>query len=164
MATKIKRILPSEAAAALGSIKSAKKAASSAANGIKTRWQAKPLEELACTCGKCPDSPKTYCPRGRAIIRRHAKANPPAWLAERGNMTTTNNIEYSNVATDNVESFAALAASKRDKLRALMVAPEAEREAALQASAPIAAAYYETATGREELADWRAIQGEPFHD
>ena len=78
-------------------------------------------------------------------------------------MTTKNNIEYSNVESD-VESFAALAAKRQSELRALMLAPETEREAALQASAPIAAAYYETETGREELADWRAIQGEPFHD
>jgi hypothetical protein len=161
MATKTKRILPSDAARALGSISTPKKAASSAANG-KRRGML-PLEELTCTCGKCPDNPKTYCPRGRAIIRRRDKENPPAWLAERGNMTTTNAIEYSNVAPD-TESFAALAAKRQSELRALMLAPEAEREAALRASAPIAAAYYETETGREELADWRAIQGEPFHD
>ena len=28
----------------------------------------------------------------------------------------------------------------------------------------IAERYYATPEGREELADWRAIQGEPFHD
>lgn len=67
-------------------------------------------------------------------------------------------------ASDNPESFAALAARKRDRLRALLAAPESEREAALKAGAPLAAAYYSTEAGREELADWRAIQGEPFHD
>lgn len=61
------------------------------------------------------------------------------------------------------ENFAAIAKRRREELRALMAAPLAEREAALSASAPIAAAYYATLEGREELADWRAIQGEPFH-
>lgn len=98
MDTQKKRILPSEAAAALGSIRTPKKAASSAANGIKTRWQAKPLEALTCTCGKCPDSPKTYCPRGRAIIRRRAKAEAQANAQGSGSMTNT--IEYSKVETN----------------------------------------------------------------
>jgi len=89
MDTQKKRILPSEAAAALGSIRTPKKAASSAANGIKTRWQPKPLETLTCTCGKCPDSPKTYCPRGRAIIRRRAKAQAQANAQGTDSMTST---------------------------------------------------------------------------
>jgi DNA-binding PadR family transcriptional regulator len=114
-----------------------------------------PLAAFACTCEKCPDQPKTYCPRGRAIIRRQR--------AQKDDMTST--IENSRVATDDTgESFAALAARKRDKLRTLVAAPEAQREAALKANAPIAAAYYKTEAGRAELADWRAIQDEPFHD
>ena len=71
----------SEAAATLGRIKSERKtqaarqnAKQPRPNGRKTRKQ-KPLEAFACTCGKCPDDPKTYCPRGRAIIRRRATAN-----------------------------------------------------------------------------------------
>lgn len=99
MATQTKRILPSEAAAALGSIKTPKKAASSAANGIKTRWQAKPLEALTCTCNKCPNDPKTYCPRGRAMIRRAAKEKAQANQAQVkiGGSTMTNVIEYSTI-------------------------------------------------------------------
>ncbi len=83
MVTKTRRILPSEAAAALGSISTPKKAASSAANGIKTRFKAKPLAAFTCTCGKCPDNPKTYCPRGRAIIRRRDKLSVPTDAAAR---------------------------------------------------------------------------------
>ena len=62
------------------------------------------------------------------------------------------------------ENFAAIAKRRHEELRALMAAPLAEREAAMNASAQIAVAYYATPEGREELADWRAIQGEPFHD
>lgn len=62
------------------------------------------------------------------------------------------------------ENFASLATRRHEELRTLMAAPMVEREAALSASAPVAAAYYATPEGREELADWRAIQGEPFHD
>ena len=79
-----------------------------------------------------------------------------------------NPIEYSNDMTaqtpDDMESFAAMAARGREELHALVAAPMAQREAALEANAPIAAAYYETPEGREELADWGAIQGEPFHE
>jgi TPP-dependent indolepyruvate ferredoxin oxidoreductase alpha subunit len=69
-----KGISPSEAAAALGSIRTPKKAASSAANVARTQFKEKPLEELAaCTCGGCPDNPKTTCPRGLVIRRRQAR-------------------------------------------------------------------------------------------
>jgi hypothetical protein len=60
----------------LGSRRSERKAESSRRNSLKTRFQSKPLHELECTCGKCPDDPKTYCPRGRAIRRRLAKGQP----------------------------------------------------------------------------------------
>lgn len=57
-----------EAMRAIGSIKTPKKAVTSAANGRKN--VGRPLETFACNCGKCPDDPKGYCPRGRAIKRR----------------------------------------------------------------------------------------------
>ena len=69
--------LISKAMSVIGSRTSEKKAATSAANGRKGGRPAgalKPLESFTCTCGKCPDDPKTYCPRGRAIIRRRAQA------------------------------------------------------------------------------------------
>ena len=75
----------------------------------------------------------------------------------------TNTIEYSIVAPE-VNNFAALCEEKRAKLHALMAAPESERQAIIEVSAPVAAAYYATPEGMAELADWRAIQGEPFHD
>lgn len=164
----------SEAMGLLGRRKTEKKRAAVARNNVATRFQAKPLEELQCVCGQCPDHPKTYCPRGRAIVRRQRKASDQAKESQAnqaraeaqgsGSMTSTSEaIEYSIVAPE-VADFAALVEEKRARLHALMAAPEAEREAALEASAPIAAAYYETPEGREELADWRAIQGEPFHD
>lgn len=58
----------SEAMRILGSRKSEKKAAASRANLQKR--QLKPIEEFVCVCHKCPNDPKTYCLRGRAIIRR----------------------------------------------------------------------------------------------
>ena len=47
---------------------------------------------------------------------------------------------------------------------ALARAPQAVRAIVMQRSGEIAARYYATPEGQEELADWRAIQGEPFHD
>ena len=149
---KAKQILPSEAAATLGSIKTAKKAASSAANG--KRRGLLPLNAFTCTCAQCPAKPKTYCPRGRALIRRQRAQQANDMKAV---------IEYSKIATD-AESFAILAAQKRKKLHALMTASETERKAALKKSATVAAAFYVTPEGMAELADWRAIQSEPFHE
>ena len=70
----------SEAAAAMGRIRTPKKAAAArengklgAAFGARGGRPLKPLAELKCVCGKCPDDPKTYCPRGRAIISRREK-------------------------------------------------------------------------------------------
>jgi hypothetical protein len=54
----------------IGSKKTEAKKDAARRNGAATRFAPKPLEELECTCGKCPSDPKTYCPRGRAIIRR----------------------------------------------------------------------------------------------
>jgi len=155
----------SEAMGLLGKRSTPKKRNAALTNGAATRWQAKPLEELKCVCGHCPDNPKTYCPRGRAIIRRAAKAIAQVNQAQtdaQGTGSMTDTIEYSNQAPE-VDNFAALAAQRQREIKTLLHAPEAEREAALEASVPIAAAYYATPEGREELADWRAIQGEPFH-
>jgi len=139
MDTQKKRILPSEAAAALGSIRTPKKAASSAANGIKTRWQPKPLETLTCTCGKCPDSPKTYCPRGRAIIRRRAKAQAQANAQGTDSMTST--IEYSKVETNgttkgdtNVRNALSSALALREELAATIQAGTLGTDAPLDAA------------------------------
>lgn len=72
-------MMKSEAAATLGRIKSERKTLAARQNaqrprpnGRKPRKQ-RPLEAFTCTCGQCPDNPKTYCPRGRAIIRRRAQ-------------------------------------------------------------------------------------------
>lgn len=61
----------------IGGRKTPKKAASSRENGKmggRPAGSLKPLESIECRCGKCPDDPKTYCPRGRAILRRRAAA------------------------------------------------------------------------------------------
>jgi hypothetical protein len=62
------------------------------------------------------------------------------------------------------ESFAEVAARKRTRLQALINAPDAEREAALKQGAAVAARYFATPEGESELADWRALQSEPFHE
>jgi hypothetical protein len=69
-----------EAMSLLGKRTSEKKRAAVARNNAATRFQEQPLEALECRCGKCPDDPKTYCPRGRAIIRRR-KAAEAQWEA-----------------------------------------------------------------------------------
>jgi hypothetical protein len=66
----------SAAMSILGSRKTEAKLEAARRNGAATRFQPKPLSELECTCGKCPDDPKSYCPRGRAIRRRRAAGQP----------------------------------------------------------------------------------------
>jgi hypothetical protein len=66
----------SEAARALGSIKTAKKAASSRENGRKCGGQLKPLETIPCTCGGAGFDHKTTCPRGIRIRVRQKKGLP----------------------------------------------------------------------------------------
>jgi len=55
-------------------------------------------------------------------------------------------------------------AARQAEIRALLKAPALEREAAIQASREAAAIYYGTVTGRDELADWRNLDGEEFAD
>ncbi len=70
----------SQAMAVLGSRTSEKKAKSSAANLAPHRPKAKPLLELACTCGGGEvltlAAHNTTCPRGRAIRRRVDAGQP----------------------------------------------------------------------------------------
>jgi excisionase family DNA binding protein len=47
---------------------------------------------------------------------------------------------------------------------ALAGAPQAVREEIMRRSGEIAAKYYATPEGQAELADWRALDGGPFHD
>jgi hypothetical protein len=68
--------LISEAMRLLGSRTSEKKRAAVAQNNAATRFKPKPLNQLECICGKCPDHPKSHCPRGRAIRRRLAAGQP----------------------------------------------------------------------------------------
>ncbi len=64
---------------AIGSKRTEAKLAAARRNGAATRFTPRPLEDFDCTCGQCPDNPKTYCPRGRAIRRRQAaQAATPA--------------------------------------------------------------------------------------
>jgi hypothetical protein len=67
---------PSEAARALGSIRTAKKAASSRENGKKGGARLKPLETIPCTCGGEGLNHKTTCPRGIRIRVRQKKGLP----------------------------------------------------------------------------------------
>jgi excisionase family DNA binding protein len=55
--------------------------------------------------------------------------------------------------------------ARRDAaLRALFRAPENVQAVVMQRSGEAAARYYATPEGDAELADWRALDGEPFHD
>jgi excisionase family DNA binding protein len=56
-------------------------------------------------------------------------------------------------------------ATRRNKaLMVLFRAPAAVQAIVMQRSADAAARYYATPEGEAELADWRALDGEPFHD
>ncbi len=55
-------------------------------------------------------------------------------------------------------------ARRNEALRTLFHAPNAVQEIVAQRSAASAALYYATPEGEAELADWRALDGEPFHD
>lgn len=101
-----------EAMGLLGKRSTPKKRSAALTNGAATRWQPQPLDALACTCGKCPDSPKTYCPRGRAIIRRRAKAQATAQGS--GDMATAN--EYSTV--ESKETRESRETKRREAVRA----------------------------------------------
>jgi len=59
----------------IGSIRTPKKAASSASNGRLGGRPAKPLSEFVCTCGRGDvlEGHKTMCPKGRALRRREPK-------------------------------------------------------------------------------------------
>jgi hypothetical protein len=63
----------SEAARAMGSVKSERKAAASRENGKKGGGQIKPLEKIACNCGGEGLEHKSTCPRGRVIRYRRKK-------------------------------------------------------------------------------------------
>lgn len=55
--------------------------------------------------------------------------------------------------------------ARRDQaLLTLFNAPEAVQAVVMQRSGEAAARYYTTPEGEAELADWRALDGEPFHD
>lgn len=49
-------------------------------------------------------------------------------------------------------------------IRDLAQSPAEVRAIVMERSAQAAAAYYATPEGEAELADWRALDGEPFHD
>ncbi len=49
-------------------------------------------------------------------------------------------------------------------LQTLSQLPEAVRTIIMQRSAEAAVRYYDSPEGQAELADWRALDGEPFHE
>lgn len=69
-------ITPSEAAAALGRIKTEKKVAASRENGKLGGGQMKPLASIPCNCGAEGLEHKSTCPRGRRIRTRRRAGLP----------------------------------------------------------------------------------------
>jgi hypothetical protein len=65
-----------EAARALGSVKSERKASAARENGKKGGGQFKPLETIPCTCGGEGLEHKSTCPRGARIRVRRRKGLP----------------------------------------------------------------------------------------
>ncbi len=53
---------------------------------------------------------------------------------------------------------------RNEAMHTLFNAPAAVRSIVTQRSGEAAARYYATSEGEAELADWRALDGEPFHD
>lgn len=69
-------ITASEAAAALGRIKSDRKTQAARENGKKGGGVLKPLESIPCTCGGEGLNHKSRCPRGIRIRVRQQKGLP----------------------------------------------------------------------------------------
>lgn len=69
-------VTPEEAARALGSIRTEKKAASSRENGKKGGRPFLPLEAIPCNCGGEGLNHKSTCQRGKAIRYRQRKGLP----------------------------------------------------------------------------------------
>lgn len=70
-------VTASEAARALGRIRTEKKAKSSRENGKKDGGQIKPLATIPCNCGAGESlEHKSTCPRGRTIRRRRKVGLP----------------------------------------------------------------------------------------
>lgn len=62
-----------EAARLMGSVRSPIKAQKAQENGKLGGRPRKDPDTLPCTCGGCPQAPKSTCPRG-LLIRRHNRA------------------------------------------------------------------------------------------
>ena len=69
-------ISPAEAARALGSIRTEKKARASRENGKKGGTQIKRLADIPCTCGGEGLEHRSTCPRGIRIRVRRKKGLP----------------------------------------------------------------------------------------
>lgn len=79
-----------------------------------------------------------------------------------------NGANDSHTLTQVDEIWAAMAsgdyARRNEAIRTLHHAPEAVRSIVMQRSGEAAERYYATPEGQAELADWRALDGEPFYD
>ncbi len=103
----------------------------------------------------------------RGVKRGRAWRVPESALFEHapGTRTVANNPTLAQAD----EIWAAMASGgdytrRNEALIALLHAPAAVRLIVTQRSSEVAERYYATPEGREELADWRALDGEPFHD
>lgn len=81
---------------------------------------------------------------------------PPSSKAPAGSLADADYLWAEMASGDPVRGSAARVA--------LAVAPVEVREEIMRRSGEVAAKYYATPEGQAELADWRALDGEPFHD
>jgi excisionase family DNA binding protein len=127
------------------------------------------VDQAAARLQLSPHSVRIHLQRGklRGVKRGRAWRVPESALFEHA-PGGRNGANDSHTLTQVDEIWAAMAsgdyARRNEAIRTLHHAPEAVRSIVMQRSGEAAERYYATPEGQAELADWRALDGEPFHD